>query len=45
MSGVLARDIEAARPVTIAGSGHMSPMEEPAQVAAEIRSTLVALSG
>ncbi len=42
MSDVLARGIPAARPVTIAGSGHMSPMEAPAQVAAAIRATMIA---
>ena len=42
MSEVLARGIPAARPVTIAGSGHVSPMEAPAQVAAAIRATMIA---
>jgi 3-oxoadipate enol-lactonase len=40
MSAVLAREIPAARLVTIADIGHMTPMEAPVRVAEEIRMTV-----
>ena len=39
---MLTREIRGARLVTVAGSGHLTPMEAPEEVAAAVRAALEA---